>query len=51
MPRSGSLASSMKLVAPEALRHAAADVGFAVADSTIIELSSGKRFCVQDFRA
>jgi hypothetical protein len=40
----------MTLVAPETLRHAAADVGFAAADSAIIELSSGKRFCVQHFR-
>jgi hypothetical protein len=46
----GSLASAMTLVAPETLRHAAADVGFAAADSAIIELSSGKRFCVQHFR-
>jgi hypothetical protein len=36
-------------VAPEALSHAAAEVGFAVADATIIELASGKRFCVQNF--
>jgi SAM-dependent methyltransferase len=47
----GSLASAMTLVAPEILRRAAADVGFAAADSTIIELSSGKRFCVQNFSA
>lgn len=46
----GSLASAMTLVAPETLRHAAADVGFAAAHSTIIELSSGKRFCVQNFK-
>jgi len=46
----GSLASTMTLVAPETLRHAATHVGFAAADSTIIELSSGKRFCVQNFR-
>jgi SAM-dependent methyltransferase len=46
-----SLASAMTLVAPETLRHTAADAGFAAADSTIIELSSGKRFCVQNFRA
>jgi hypothetical protein len=38
-------------VAPETLRHAAADVGFAAADSTIIGLSSGKKFCVQNFTA
>ena len=44
-----SLASAMTLVAPEALSHAAAEVGFAVADATIIELASGKRFCVQNF--
>jgi SAM-dependent methyltransferase len=45
----GSLA--LTLVAPETLCHAAADLGFAAIDSTIIELSSGKRFCVQNFRA
>jgi ubiquinone/menaquinone biosynthesis C-methylase UbiE len=47
----GSLASAMTLVAPATLAHAAADVGFASADSTTIELSSGKMFCVQNFRA
>jgi SAM-dependent methyltransferase len=46
----GNLASAMTLVAPETLRRAAAHLGFAAADSTIIELSSGKRFCVQNFR-
>jgi hypothetical protein len=45
-----SLTSAMTFVAPEALRHAAAEVGFAVADSTSIELPSGKQFCVQSFR-
>ncbi len=44
-----SLASAMTLVAPETLSLAAAEVGFAAADSMIIELASGKRFCVQDF--
>ena len=44
------LASVMTLVPPETLRDAAADVGFAAVDSNIIELSSGKRFCVQNFR-
>jgi hypothetical protein len=47
----GSLASAMTLVAPEALCRAAVEVGFATADSTTIELPSGKRFCVQNFRA
>jgi hypothetical protein len=47
----GSLASAMTFVAPETLRRAAADVGFGASDSTIIELSSGKRFCVQNFSA
>lgn len=42
----GALASAMTLVAPEALVRAAADAGFAAGDSTIIELPSGKRFCV-----
>lgn len=46
----GSLASAMTLVAPETLCHAAANVGFAAADSTTVELPSGKRFCVQNFR-
>jgi SAM-dependent methyltransferase len=45
----GGLASALKLVAPETLRDAAADAGFAAADSTIIELASGKRFCIQNF--
>ncbi len=47
----GNLAPAMTLVAPETLCDAAADVGFAAVDSTIIELSSGKRFCVQSFKA
>jgi hypothetical protein len=47
----GALASAMTLVAPETLCHAAVDVGFASVDSTTIELSSGKRFCVQNLRA
>jgi hypothetical protein len=46
----GSLASAMILVAPETLCRAAVDVGFATPDSTTIELPSGKRFCVQNFR-
>jgi hypothetical protein len=45
-----SLACAMALVAPETLCHAAVDVGFAAIDSATIELSSGKRFCVQNFR-
>jgi hypothetical protein len=46
----GRLASVMTLVAPEALCRAAAGLGFAVIDSTNIDLSSGKTFCVQNFR-
>ena len=41
----------MTLVAPESLSRAAMEVGFAAADSTVIELKSGKRFCVQNFTA
>ncbi len=44
------LASVMTLVAPETLCLAAANVGFTVIDSTNIELSSGKTFCVLNFR-
>jgi trans-aconitate methyltransferase len=44
-----SLASAMTLVEPETLAHAAAQAGFAAVDSTMIELASGKRFCVQSF--
>jgi 2-polyprenyl-3-methyl-5-hydroxy-6-metoxy-1,4-benzoquinol methylase len=47
----GRLASAITLVAPEALGHAAADVGFTSADAMTIELTSGKMFCVQNFRA
>jgi hypothetical protein len=47
----GSLASALNLVAPETLRDAAAAVGFAAAGASILELPSGKRFCVQDFRS
>jgi hypothetical protein len=47
----GNLATAMTLVAPEKLRHAAECVGFTVVDSAILELSSGKRFCVQNFRS
>ena len=47
----GNLATAMTLVAPEKLRHAAEQVGFTLCDSTILELSSGKRFCVQNFRS
>jgi hypothetical protein len=44
------LASAMTLVEPQILSRAAAQAGFAAAaDSTIIELASGKRFCVQKF--
>jgi hypothetical protein len=45
----GDLATAMTLVAPEKLCHAAEHVGFTVADSTVLELSSGKRFRVQNF--
>lgn len=45
------LASVMTLVAPETLHQAAKAVGFEATDSTIIELFSGKRFCVQNFTA
>jgi len=45
------LSPAMKLVAPDALCQAAADAGFAVVDSISIELASGKRFCLQNFRA
>ena len=45
------LASVMTLVAPESLSRAAMEAGFAAADSTVIELESGKRFCVQNFTA
>jgi hypothetical protein len=44
-----SLATAMTLVAPESLCQSGAAVGFAAADSTTIELASGKRFCVQTF--
>ena len=44
-----SLATVMTLVAPESLSRAAAEVGFAAAGSHMIELKSGKRFCVQNF--
>ena len=44
------LAPAMTLVAPETLLQVAAELGFSAIDSTIIELSSGKRFCVQNFR-
>jgi SAM-dependent methyltransferase len=46
----GRLESAITLVAPDTLRHAAADVGFALVDSTTVELPSGKDFCVQNFR-
>jgi hypothetical protein len=45
----GNLGSAMNLVPPATLSDAAAKVGFAASDSTMIELASGKRFCVQDF--
>ncbi len=46
----GRLASVMTLLAPEALCQAAANAGFTFADSSNIELPSGKRFCLQNFR-
>lgn len=45
----GSLASLMNLVAPEELHRAAREAGFALADTTAVELPSGKQFCVQNF--
>jgi Methyltransferase domain len=47
----GRLASIMKLVAPEDLRGAAVQAGFAYDDSEILMSASGKQFCVQNFRA
>lgn len=47
----GRLSSIMKLVAPQALRRAAAAVGFTAVSSTNIGLPSGKSFSVQCFRA
>jgi hypothetical protein len=47
----GRLASIMKLVAPEELRGAAVQAGFAYDDSEILTLASGKQFCVQNFKA
>ena len=46
----GTLASAITLVSPGVLCHAAEKAGFAVADSTTIELMSGKKFCVQNFK-
>jgi hypothetical protein len=46
----GSLTSAMILVPPETLCRTAADVGFVLLDATVLELPSGKRFCVQNFR-
>jgi SAM-dependent methyltransferase len=46
----GNLATAMTLVAPERLCQGAEHVGFTVTDSTILDLPSGKRFCVQNFR-
>ncbi len=47
----GALTSAMTLVPPEELRQEAVNAGFAVAGSASLELSSGKRFWVQDFTA
>jgi hypothetical protein len=46
----GALSSVMRLVPPDTLRKAAMELGFADVDDTQVELSSGKRFCVQHFR-
>jgi hypothetical protein len=46
----GTLASAIALVSPEVLCHAAVKAGFAVADSATIELLSGKKFWIQNFK-
>jgi SAM-dependent methyltransferase len=45
----GALAGVMTLVPPEELCEAAEGVGFTAAGSSILELSSGKKFWVQNF--
>ncbi len=50
-PSLGTLATAITLVSPEVLCRAAVEVGFAIADSATIELSSGKKFRVQNFKA
>jgi hypothetical protein len=47
----GTLASALTLVSPEVLCHAAVQVGFAITDSATIEVLSGKKFWVQNFKA
>jgi ubiquinone/menaquinone biosynthesis C-methylase UbiE len=47
----GTLASALTLVPPEALCHAAVQVGFTLSDSATIEVLSGKKFWVQNFKA
>jgi hypothetical protein len=47
----GTLASAMTLVSPEVFCHAAVKAGFAIVDSAAIELLSGKKFSVQNFKA
>ncbi len=46
-----ALAPAIRLLAPDDLCGFAAATGFAAADSEVIELPSGKQFCVQTFRA
>jgi hypothetical protein len=46
-----ALAPAIRLLAPDDLRGFAAAAGFAAADSEVIELASGKQFCLQTFRA
>ena len=45
-----NLSPFMTLVAPEALGEAASAAGFTAIDSNVIEVGSGKQFCVQTFR-
>lgn len=45
----GRLAPLMNVVAPEVLQRAARTLGFACADTSTVELPSGKQFCVQNF--
>jgi Methyltransferase domain len=50
-PSLGGLAAHMHLVPPEDLRSAALAIGFTPGDARAVELSSGKRFYVQNFMA
>jgi Methyltransferase domain len=47
----GALAPAMKLIDPEDLGRLAVTSGFAAVKSEVIELRSGKQFCMQTFRA